>query len=675
MLARELTAGSRGIGRSSHITRSLGSNSTLPCLYATERCLSVSWRRWASTFEYQTSMDRLPVPDLNDTAHKYLKSLLPLLDDSDFEHENNVVSKFCDPGGPGPFLQEKLQQRASEELNWLEKYWDNMYLSLRDPIPVNVPYFLQFKDVPRSSMFPGGELQYTAHIVSKFLEFKGLIDREELEPDVDGKGNPMCMNQFARLFNHARIPRKGIDELKCYHAAPAALKYRHFATEHIDDVPNNHILVICNKHMYTVNVADDNGPYKAERIEVSLRGIAEDASRRGPNPHTVQTLTYANRDLWAEARETLFQSSDTNRESLKAIDSALFVVCLDQFEEYGKREAQVPDNTDSVAQNNVAHRLMLGEAGNRWYDKHQLCVFPQLRAGVTMEHAPGDATPVLKMLDWAIDKLHADSDQPFSPDQTIKDFKRLTFDIPESVQQKIEHTTDSVHETEDDVTTQTLSFLQFGSDHIKKQLAFPPDTFVQLAIGLAWQKLYGFSTPQYESVATRGFLHGRTEAMRSTSIESMLFCQSMETPKFMTAEKRRSQMARLKEAAQAHQLLISDCKQGKGIDRHLYGLMNIAKEEQIDPLPELFHSKGFRESSTWRLSTSNAGIPALQRFGYGPVSPDGYGVGYMVHPEKLMFDITAFRKCETRPMDAKEYAAALRESFEEMERMCLDQPS
>ena len=57
------------------------------------------------------------------------------------------------------------------------------------------------------------------------------------------------------------------------------------------------------------------------------------------------------------------------------------------------------------------------------------------------------------------------------------------------------------------------------------------------------------------------------------------------------------------------------------------------------------------------------------------MAPDGYGVGYMVHPEKMMFDITAFRKCETRPMDAQAYADALRESFEEMERMCLDQPA
>lgn len=269
---------------------------------------------------------------------------------------------------------------------------------------------------------------------------------------------------------------------KCYHAAPTGLEYRHFATEHIDDVPNNHILVICNKHMYTVNVADEKGPYKPERIEASLRGIAEDAARRGPNPQAVQTLTYANRDLWAEARETLVQSSENNRDSLKDIDSALFVVCLDQFEAYGKGHSQVPDNTDSSSQNNVAHRLMLGEAGTRWYDKHQLCIFPDLRAGVTMEHAPGDATPVLKMLDWAIDKLHEGADRPFSPDQAINDYKLISFDVPDSVQRRIEHTGDNVQDIEADVTTQTLSFLQFGSDHIKKQLAFPPDTFVQVRV-------------------------------------------------------------------------------------------------------------------------------------------------------------------------------------------------
>jgi carnitine O-acetyltransferase len=33
------------------------------------------------------------------------------------------------------------------------------------------------------------------------------------------------------------------------------------------------------------------------------------------------------------------------------------------------------------------------------------------------------------------------------------------------------------------------------------------------------------------------------------------------------------------------------------------------------------------------LSTSNCGTRALDLFGFGPVVDDGFGLGYMIHPE------------------------------------------
>lgn len=34
----------------------------------------------------------------------------------------------------------------------------------------------------------------------------GLPDREQLKPQKDGKGTPLCMEQFHRLFNTCKIP-------------------------------------------------------------------------------------------------------------------------------------------------------------------------------------------------------------------------------------------------------------------------------------------------------------------------------------------------------------------------------------------------------------------------------------------------------------------------------------
>lgn len=44
-------------------------------------------------------------------------------------------------------------------------------------------------------------------------------------------------------------------------------------------------------------------------------------------------------------------------------------------------------------------------------------------------------------------------------------------------------------------------------------------------------------------------------------------------------------------------------------------------------VPELFTDPGYNLLATSVLSTSNCGNPALRLFGFGPVTPDGYGIG------------------------------------------------
>ena len=44
-------------------------------------------------------------------------------------------------------------------------------------------------------------------------------------------------------------------------------------------------------------------------------------------------------------------------------------------------------------------------------------------------------------------------------------------------------------------------------------------------------------------------------------------------------------------------------------------------------VPELFTDPGYHLLGTSVLSTSNCGNPALRLFGFGPVIPEGYGIG------------------------------------------------
>ena len=93
----------------------------------------------------------LPVPPLEATAARYLKSLRPLLKDADFARAQNFVAEFIKDGGVGQVLQSRLENRAREKAktgkSWLIEWWnDYAYMSYRDPVVINVSYFFVFAD-------------------------------------------------------------------------------------------------------------------------------------------------------------------------------------------------------------------------------------------------------------------------------------------------------------------------------------------------------------------------------------------------------------------------------------------------------------------------------------------------------------------------------------------------
>lgn len=57
-----------------------------------------------------------------------------------------------------------------------------------------------------------------------------------------------------------------------------------------------------------------------------------------------------------------------------------------------------------------------------------------------------------------------------------------------------------------------------------------PDAFIQMAMQLAWYRIYGKFTATYETVLTRMFKHGRSETLRTFSLESRQWVLSMADP-------------------------------------------------------------------------------------------------------------------------------------------------
>ena len=74
-----------------------------------------------------------------------------------------------------------------------------------------------------------------------------------------------------------------------------------------------------------------------------------------------------------------------------------------------------------------------------------------------------------------------------------------------------------------------VTFEGYGKSLIKK-FGVSPDAFAQMAIQLAYYKMYGVSRATYESSGTRKFKDGRTETGRSVSVESVAWVKAMQDP-------------------------------------------------------------------------------------------------------------------------------------------------
>jgi len=137
--------------------------------------------------------------------------------------------------------------------------------------------------------------------------------------------------------------------------------------------------------------------------------------------------------------------------------------------------------------------------------------------------------------------------------------------------------------------------------------------------------MYGKNRPTYESVTTRGFAQGRTEANRTVSDECVAFCNAMADP-----EVEGEQCVQLFRAAlKAQGEYIGAASEGKGVDRHLFGLKQLLKEGE--EVPAIYKDPAYSYSSHWFLSTSQLSSEYFNGYGWSQVVDDGFGIAYMIN--------------------------------------------
>ncbi|BDD61310.1 hypothetical protein MAP00_006360 [Monascus purpureus] len=551
---------------------------------------------------FEDSLPRLPVPSLEETGRRYLKSVHPLLSASEFEHTKKAVEEFVRPGGQGELLQQRLLARAADpkHKNWLTEWWNYAaYLGYRDPVVPYVSYFYSYKDDRRRR----NPAQRAAAITTAALDFKRQVDDGSLEPEYM-RGQPMAMSSYEYMFNCCRIPAEGADYPQRY--------------SHKD---NQHIVVVRQNQFFKVPLVLDGQPLNTSEFQKQFERIYEVAQTAPP----VGVLTAANRDFWTSARKQLLAADPANAQALRDIESAGFLISL--------------DDAKPVTLEERAHQYWHGDGCNRWFDKPlQFIINDNATAGFMGEHSMMDGTPTHRLNDY-INNLIFNNRIDLSPKSVrsnLPDPKPINFVVSREVEESINAAL-KFHRNEIGAhELRVQSFQGYGKGLIKK-FKCSPDAYIQMIIQLAYYKMYGKNRPTYESATTRKFQEGRTETTRTVSDESVAFCKAFHDPSVP-----REEVVKLFRAAIAqHTKYILDASDGRGVDRHLFGLKKTLREGE--PVPALYQDPAYAYSGSWYLSTSQLSSEYFDGYGWSQVIDDGFGIAYMINENSLNFNIVCKR--------------------------------
>ncbi|OCF76481.1 carnitine O-acetyltransferase [Kwoniella mangroviensis CBS 8886] len=621
-------------------------------------------KRTKSSALLTPDLPKLPIPPLKETLKRYLRALEGLQTPEEHQKTKEVVEEFLTEGGEGEKWQRKLEEYAKEKESYIEEFWYESYLSHSDSVVLSLnPFFVLSSDVtPRAS---DPQLSRAASLILSSLSFIHDLRNGYLQADTV-RGTPLDMSQYGRLFATCRVPTDRGCRMEVHEQS-------------------KHIVVLRRGQFYWFDCLDSKDrPLLTDReILNNLEAIVKDADKtpvQSVASNSVGILTTESRKIWSSLRADLIKSNKLNASCLSVVESALFIVCLDDA---GPEDLAELCGNFLCGGYKLEGGVQTGTCTNRWYDKLQIIVCSNGEAGINFEHTGVDGHTVLRyaadvytelvllfaktinpstpsLFKSKLSPFSKSSKQPPKPEDLEDGEEDPSFEIqPKKLEWKltpdllagIRYAETRISDLICQNDSQALEFKGYGGNFIKRH-GFSPDAFVQMAFQAAYYGLYGRVESTYEPAMTKAFLHGRTEAIRTVQPESVAFVKAFCSDHASVHEKVES----LRKACKKHTQLTKECSQGLGQDRHLYAMYSLIQrdiqayhasrarvpgstapegERQRPRVPALFKDPGYNLLGTSVLSTSNCGNPALRLLGFGPVTPEGYGIGYIIKDEGI----------------------------------------
>ncbi|CAF1988912.1 unnamed protein product [Rotaria magnacalcarata] len=634
-----------------------------------------------SLFSCQNFLPSLPVPSLDETLQRYLRSVRPLYDDAEYQRMEKLAEEFKQTIGKR--LQRYLWLKWFISTNYVSDWWEKfIYLRGRSAIMVNSNFYGLDAIYIRPTTI---QTARAANLTCAAFRYRAELDHENIKPLMVQKLVPLCTSQYERQFNTIRIPGKETDKIV------------HYANSH-------HIAVYHKGRWYKVFMFYKDHLLEPCELQLQLDEIIRDPTQPAYGEEHLAALTAGERTLWAEARDTYFRSGG-NRYSLEAIEKAAFVLVLDEEEfEIGTSNNNSPWSSHNERSmtgklDDYAHAILHGKAYNRWFDKSFTFVVSKNAVfGFNVEHSWADAPISGHMVEYVLseDIMHFGYDELGNtcgtPRFTALKPIKLKWNISENCNIMIEKSLAQATKLYNDVDLHVYVQDLYGK-RLMKKFKLSPDAYIQMALQLAHYRDSGHFNLTYEASMTRLFRDGRTETVRSCSIESSAWVKAMEDPTVSREECVRL----LRAACDYHQLQYRDAMSGKGIDRHLFCLYVLSKFLNLD---SPFLHQVLQEP--WKLSTSQTPTiyddKRLSRFlaekpqmaekvgltrlkcissaggGFGPVAADGYGVSYIIASEDLIFFHISSNKSSPET-DSTRFGQRIKQAMEDMRELLEGQTS
>jgi len=520
-----------------------------------------------------------------------------------------------------------------------EKY---VYLRSRSPILINSNYY----GLGYAYHIPSSQQTARAGVLVHFYShFKNMLDSERLTPTLVRGAVPICMRQYERLFCLTREPGRDTDILRHHDSVHIAVQYK-----------GTWWKVDC----YSVDKKPLPAAYLKQQFDFIVRAVGSVVPAPSPtSPEAnLPALTALPRTRWAEIREDFLLRDGINRLSLEELETSMFVLHLDD-----RSTGKLSNPDDWTRAGNLS---LHGEGNTRWCDKSfNLCVYSNGDAAVHAEHSWADAPVIAHAWEWVLCKEVLTD--PYTAEGKLKDESgsalldkpvRLQWQLAGEAGDAVMEAAKAAKELCDDldlvVDCHDANTGGYGKGFCKKQRC-GPDAWIQVALQVAYKRDMDELPLTYEAAAVRMFNEGRTETIRSVSLESKNFVDLLDD----AGASKEDKIKALRCACDQHQATSRDAGVGKGVDRHLFGLYVAGQAIGADV-------KFIKEALSIPFKLSTSQIPQRQTTerpdgdpkllspsgGFGPVSDSGYGVSYMMADDaRTFFHVSSKKSCDKTKSD------------------------